>query len=289
MLAVIDPTKPQLIEALGVIERLGPSPILLAQAPRLLRDPRSHLADLAALIGSDGAVAADIIRCANRTLHGMRPCESIGEAMHRIGLRATLRLLSLAVARRLVSRDLACYRVTGSDYWAESLFHGLFMEALAAATGEADPDEAYAVGLLRFIGRLAINQAIESCRTDLLWDGSLPIDRWERDNVGLVQAQAGARLLRRWGFAVTMVDAVAGQDQPHRAERNWLAGALHFAATVLPRGIDAPFRTPAGLAPPATATIRDFMQRHRLSPVAMNDLLRTTTESFERVRRQLES
>jgi hypothetical protein len=96
-------------------------------------------------------------------------------------MKETIRILNLAVAKIVSSRDLGCYGIIASDFWAESLFNGLFMQELAKATGENDPEEAYTAGLLRFIGRLAINQTIENLHSGIFWDGSESLTDWEVD------------------------------------------------------------------------------------------------------------
>ena len=285
---LVKPTKAQFLIALGEIEKFSPAPVILANAMRLIRDPQSDIASIAGLIGSDSALAADIIRCSNSVFYGGSSSMSIGEAVQRLGMRETLRLLNLAVGRIVSGRDLDCYGIHGTDYWAESLFNGLFMEALARECGETEPDEAYTVGLLRFIGRLAINQAVENIHGGLFWDGNESISQWEIDNVGVVQAQAGAILLEKWRFPDPMVQAIAGQDAPATLpEHNWLADALFFTAAILPQGLGKPFSPDVGPIWPATPLGSDFMHQQGLTTDAVEALLQSTSERFEKIREDL--
>jgi len=285
-LTAMQPTKAQLMAALKQIEKFSPAPVILSKALKLLADPNSDLTGIADLVGSDPALAADIIRCANSAFYAGGNCKTIADAMQKIGTRETVRLLNLAVGRIVSGRDLTCYGIHGTDFWAESLFNGLFMQALAKESGEADPDEAYTVGLLRFIGRLAINQAIENLRAGLFWLGGESIAQWEQESVGLVQAQAGAMLLGKWRFPETMVRAIAAQDAPMvLEEKSWLAEALFFSSALLPQGAGASFLPSLGasLIMPAIGT--EFLHRSGLNSGEVETLLRSTGESFEAIRK----
>ncbi len=279
------PTKQEFLIALEEIEKFSPAPVILANAMKLLRDPDSDVESIAALVGSDLALAADIIRCANSAYYTGGSCQSIGEAVQKIGFKETIRLLNLAVARIASSRDLGSYGIHGADFWAESLFNGLFLQALAKETGEADPDEAYTVGLLRFIGRLAINQTIDNLRGGLFWIGNESITQWEQDNVGIVQAQAGAMLLTKWRFSDEMIQAIGRQEAPEAGgDKNWLAEALFFASALLPQGIGTPFIPSVGTSMTVLPVGSDFMHHYSLTPETVEKLLLNTSEEFDTIR-----
>ena len=193
-------------------------------------------------------------------------------------IRETVRLLNVSVARMLTGTDLRAYGVKGDVFWAESLMHGLFLYELAERTGRGDPDEAYTAGLLRFIGRLAIDRlALEhgSPRAD-----GVTFSDWEKNAVGFLHSQAGALLLAKWQFVESLVQATAGQDHPERlSQSNWLANALHFAASVLPS--DAPGGAAAAPRLEALLVAEDgFMQDNGLSIDDVGRLLLTTREAF---------
>lgn len=281
------PAKEQFLAALIQIEKFSPAPVILAKALKLLRDPLSDIASIAELVGSDSALAADIIRCANSVYYGGDSSTSVAEAVQRVGSKETVRLLNLSVARIAGGRDLGCYGILGTDFWAECLYNGIFLQALATETGEADPDEAYTVGLLRYIGRLAINQTIENQRAGLYWDGGESISAWEQENVGFLQAEAGMILLEKWRFPPEIVQAIAGQDAPALlAAKNWLAEALFFAASLLPQGLGSPFRAALLVAGATPRVGIDFMHRYGLTPEVTERLLQEASAEFDRVRHE---
>lgn len=234
------PTKEQFLAAITKTDKLMPAPRLLARAMRLLRDPQANLDDIANLISRDSALAVDVLRCANSAYYGcVEPVAIVSQAVQIIGFRETIRLLNLVAAHQTTSRNLGSYGIAAEDFWAESLYNGLFLEGLARHTQAFDSGEAYTAGLLRFIGRLAINQAIEDLGGGLFWDGQAPLADWERENVGITQAAAGAQLLAKWGFADEVVQAVGLQDASGvPASAATMIHAAHFAARVLPSGLN---------------------------------------------------
>jgi HD-like signal output (HDOD) protein len=237
------PTKDQFLLAISKTERLVPAPGTLARAMRLLRSTESSLSEIAELISRDSALVIDVLRCANSVYYGGgRRIAAIDEAIQLIGFRETIRMLNVAVAHQSTNRSLGSYGIAAEDFWAESLFSGLFLEGLAKHTAACDPSEAYTAGLLRFIGRLAINQAIQDLGGGLFWDGRQSIASWEMENVGISQAGAGAHLLRKWEFSDAVVQAVGTQDDREAvASAEPLVHAAHFAARVLPSGINRSF------------------------------------------------
>jgi len=276
------PTQEQFLLALVRIETFSPAPRVLAKAMTLLRDPLSDIGSIAALVGSDPALATDIIRCSNSVYYRAgEPVRSIGDAVQKIGMRETIRMLNVAVARLMAGKDLRSYGMAGDAFWAESLLHGLFLFELAEQTGKADPDQAYTVGLLRFIGRLAIDRLMLEHGKPRPADVSFAV--WEETSVGFNQAQAGALLLAKWQFVEEMVQAVAGQDRPERlAESSWLAEAMHFASQVLPPGSAASEKQPE-LGDLAKAE-DGFMTANDLTLDNVSTVLSTTRQTFGQVR-----
>lgn len=277
------------LRAIARIEKFSPAPRILSRAMKLLRDPESEVSGIAELVGSDPSLAADVIRCANSAFYsGCDSAQTIGEAVQKIGFRETIHLLNLAVARLAAGRDLGSYGIAADDFWSESLFNGLFVRNLAAATGRVDPDEAYTVGLLRFVGRLAINECIYVEGGGLFWRGEEPIAVWEMENAGFIQSKAGALLLANWQFPAEMIDAISGQDDPARlGGRSWLAEALHFASLLLPQGLGMPFPVdPAKSATPVPSD-NDFMRRSGLTSAAVETLLANTIGEYNHIRQTM--
>lgn len=266
------PTKDQFLAAILKIERFSPAPRVLSKALGLLRDPNAALEDIATLIRADAALSADIIRGANSAFYGGgERVSSLDRALQRIGFREGIRLLNHAVAHLAAGRNLGSYGIAAEDFWAESLFQGLFLEELAKETAAVTPDEAHTVGLLRYIGRLAINQSIDDLGGGLFWDGTTSVGEWELANVGVTQEQAGALLLKQWQFPDDAVLAVEWQRDPAAAPQpSWIAEALAFAAVALPPGTESAQRDAVLARTVPTLASLPFAQSNRLSAARLD-------------------
>lgn len=283
------PTKEQFLASIAKTEKLVPAPQSLARAMRLLRDPQSNLDDIAELINRDSALAVDVLRCANSAYYAMAERVAVvSQAVQVIGFRETIRLLNLVAAHQTASRDLGSYGIAAEDFWTESLFNGLFLEGLARQTGAFDSGEAYTAGLLRFLGRLAINQAVDDLGGGLFWDGQAPLGDWERENVGITQAAAGAQLLRKWGFSEEIVQAVGLQDA---AAAPTTAGpmvlAAHFTARVLPPGLEHTAIESMETQDLIYPAVHPFVGAHGLDAESVNAVRRGAHASLVAIRQQL--
>jgi len=256
---------------------------------RLLRSAESDLSDIADLISRDSALVVDVLRCANSAYHGVGwKITAVGEAVQIIGFRETIRLLNLVAAHQTANRDLGSYGIAAEDFWAASLFSGLFLERLAERTGAFDAGEAYTAGLLRFTGRLAINQAIQDLGGGLFWDGKESLSAWELENVGITQAGAGAHLLRKWNFSDVVVQAVDEQErQDLDPSAESLVRAVNFAARVLPSGLDRSFVESLENRALDFPADHPFAVAHNLTPEDVNAVLADAQRELQSIRGSL--
>lgn len=237
------PSKSLFLEAIAKIERFSPAPRVLSQAMRLLQNPDSDLDDITKLIRSDTALTGDILRGANSAFYSLgEKVPSLERALAKIGFGECMRLLKLSVAHSMSQRDLGCYGIDGERFWAESLYNGIFMETMASETQCTDPDVAHTAGLMRFVGRLAINQCLVDFGIGLFPDGTKSLPEWEIENVGFNQTEAAGHLLRAWRFPEDICTAIQYQDNVAGAPApDALLKALNFSKQVLPENLGMEF------------------------------------------------
>lgn len=191
----------------------------------LLRRPDTGLDDIVNLVRIDPGLTFQLIKLANSALFGLRSrCDSLEEAVARVGFGDIHQLVGLAVSRGTFQRALDQYDIACGRLWENSVATGLLAAELAGAAG-ADTRSAYATGLLRPLGRVVLNNSLGAVRYPGAPDAP-DVHAWERATYGLSAADASAILLDHWRFAPEAVSAV----RRHRAPDGAGAARLHLAA-----------------------------------------------------------
>ncbi|MDK9725967.1 MAG: diguanylate cyclase [Sterolibacteriaceae bacterium MAG5] len=200
-----------------------PSPKGVALAIiRLTQRDDTSLADLAHVVKSDPAFVGRLIKTAN-SVHagGRRPIASIQDALIVLGVPA---VRSLALGFSLLSgfRSGSCRNFDYQRYWSRSLVFAVALQALAARTHAAPPDEAFSVGLLTHIGELALatifpedysgmlGKLKEGPATDLL--------ELERQTFVMTHNELTAAMLMDWGLPKVFTEPVFHHEQPDGTE-----------------------------------------------------------------------
>lgn len=140
-------------------------PRVAQRALFLLQDEEVDYGELADLIGSDPAIAADVLRVANSTAYArMFRITQLEVAFTRLG-RSALRSRILGLTLKgMAIRTGGPVRTLGEELWQRSLAGAVVLSELSADCG-LRADEAFLVGLLRDIGDLAILPVLRRCCT----------------------------------------------------------------------------------------------------------------------------
>jgi HD-like signal output (HDOD) protein len=284
----LTPNKELYLKAIEKIQSFSPAARVLGQAISLLRDPDADISSVADLIRTDMALTTDILRGSNSAYYSLgERVSNLDRAMQKIGFSECIRLLNISVAHTLAARNLNNYGITAENFWAESLFNGLFMEALARATRATEPDTAHTAGLLRYVGRLAIDQCLHTLGSGLFWDGKMPMREWELENVGFEQTEAAGHLLRAWRFSDEIIEAIEHQNDVELPEdAGNLLAALQFAASIVPEGVGLA-RLMSSKEPVGDLVETRFTSSYGITPDYVTELLITTREQFTEINGKL--
>lgn len=206
---------PDACMALAATSALPSSPALYTALQQLLADPEVEVAEVAALVATDPAVAAKVLQWANSALVGRPPVRDIGRAVARVGLETMAKLaLSVDVARMLSeSNGIPGFHPTQLMRYSQST------SALAARLVEPeDAVDASLVALLSPVGLLLESAALPARLREcyrLADESDRPLVEVERERYGHGHPELAVHLLSIWGLPVDLVDLV-GQafDRP---------------------------------------------------------------------------
>ena len=186
---------------------LPPYPAVALRVQEAMGRRDVSLAEVAALVGADGALAADILRCANSAMYRRgAPVTALGVAVTRIGAQQVLRLLlaSGLAAHAQAPGALAPLRRL---FWIEGLASASLCQELARLRG-LRTEEAFVLGLLHDFGKIVAAASLELLLERDPDAPSLPVEDWrrvvERQHVAL-----GAAMASRWKLPALVGEVIA--------------------------------------------------------------------------------
>jgi HD-like signal output (HDOD) protein len=223
-------------EILRDIKSLEPLPQVAARVLDL--GAREHVVpkDLIAVIETDAAMTARVLKLSNSAYYGFRrEIASLAEAGNLLGTSALVNLVLTSCAARYFRGSGGVDERAMERMWEESVSNALAASLLARLSGTVDRNRAYTAGLLQNIGQVVLERHMrreESEITRLVEGGTARIEA-ERMVLGLDHAEVGARLCERWSFPDVLVDAVRFHHEPERAHADpVLACFVHLGEQV---------------------------------------------------------
>jgi putative nucleotidyltransferase with HDIG domain len=175
--------------------------------------PSANVGDVVDLISCDPVLSSELLKVSNSALYSSREkCETLREAVVRMGLRA-LRTMILSISmRQVLLRDKALANVA-EEIWRQSHSVSMMARAIAPLLG-ADRERSFLIGLLHDIGKVALLETVRQEAQD-------SVNQVRPVLLGrvfyLMHERAGERLARSWKLPDELV-SVAGCH--HRFERN---------------------------------------------------------------------
>lgn len=209
---------PSRVALLRVAKALPAAPRILARLGELLGDINSSMDEIVEHLKRDAALTARILRVSNSvSFRGDEPVASLEEAVLRIGFTEVYRIAGFATAAQMTGQRLALYGLTAAEFRENALLTALIMEKLGPAAG-VDPRDAYTMGLLRSVGKVALDQLVrETQKAGYDAAAGVPLAEWEIGTIGISNVDAAAIILEDWNFPVVALQAIRSHYQPDEA------------------------------------------------------------------------
>ncbi len=208
--------EPQLVSPPEVFQRIS----------AVLLDPKSTLDDAAEAIRHDPSLAAKLLRLVNspfyartmRAVHGRFPTkvDSLSRAVMVVGGRQ-LSTLALGVSVLPLFQDIPQEWVNMRLFWEHSLACASLAQALAAATGQANPETAFVAGLMHDIGRIILFKQAPRHMAAAMRQAMaehVPLVAAEQAVLGFSHADLGGLLLAKWQFPTHLEHSVRDHHAP---------------------------------------------------------------------------
>jgi HD-like signal output (HDOD) protein/ActR/RegA family two-component response regulator len=210
-------SEPRLRSLVGRIRALPSLPRIYSALQGIVNDERMTVADVAALVRADSALAARVLQIVNSAFFRLaRRITNIEQAVSHLGFQAIRNLaMSVDVFSRWPKRTAVALDL-------ESLqrhVHAVASAAKSLAGKSAIADDTMLAGLLHDIGYWVLVQECPgnlSQAIDLAVARGIPLHAAESEVIGASHAEIGAYLLGIWGLPFPVVEAVAHHHQPAR-------------------------------------------------------------------------
>ncbi len=165
------------------------------------------LDEVAKLIASDAAIAADVVRCANSAIYRRgAPATNLTQAVTRVGARQVERLI-LALSLSPCAQAAGPLATLRRIIWIEGLASAALCQELARLRGLRQ-EEAFLLGLIHDFGKIVAFSHLEALcekhRVDTAW----PVEIW----AGLVERHhvaTGRSLARVWELPQVVSEVVS--------------------------------------------------------------------------------
>lgn len=230
-----DDQRIQAIIASGI--KIPPMPEVLLRLNRLLRDPDAGPAELAALIGNDGALSGAVFRLVGSPVFGLRTkVDSLPRAIALLGMTNTAALLHSESLRAALSDPLHAKAMHSLWNRSAAIAELCVVAVHKARLRDINPDVAYMLGMFHDCGLAllckrypAYAQALAESET---WPDILALDRQHQ----VSHAVMGQMVARNWALPEDLVTAIryhhelGAEHEPVAADLN--ESALRLCAVL---------------------------------------------------------
>lgn len=195
-------------------------PILYYQLREKLDDPDTHFDDIAAIIKTDPAMSARLLKIVNSAFYGFD--EQIDTLTHALNIIGTEQLTDLALAAIVTSKFQGIPRdlINMETFWMHSIGCGIAAGRIARFIPGIDPEKMYLGGMLHDIGSLILfKESPEESKAILLRckERGENLFKVEKEVLGYDHAEVGALLLKEWKLSEILVEMVRYHHQPMNA------------------------------------------------------------------------
>jgi len=206
-------------------------PILYYQLREKLDDPNTTFDDLAAIIKTDTAMSARLLKIVNSAFYGFG--EKIDTLTHALNIVGTEQLTDLALAAVVTSKFQGIPRdlINMETFWMHSIGCGIAARKIARHISGVETEKMYLGGMLHDIGSLILfKESPEDAKKILLRckESGENLFKVEKEVLGYDHAEVGALLLTEWKLSDQLVEVVKYHHQPADA-RNYFQEASIIA------------------------------------------------------------
>lgn len=205
------------------IESLPALPSTVVRLIRGLSDNNVSAEELESIIKTDEAISAIVLRVANSAAQGQAGDRvfTLQESIARLGTRVLYKIAVSQQCSAVLADGGKGFGLMRGQLWIGALGGAIAADAIARQVGGVDASVCFVGGLLRDIGKLAMDRLVgadEMQRAFAKVKSGVQQIEIESEAFGLSHAEAGAELARIWGLPEEIARAIRYHHEPDLCE-----------------------------------------------------------------------
>lgn len=197
-----------------LIDNIPPLPAIANRVLYLARQDPLDFQELAAVIETDPALSAMVIRFANSPLYGpvRRRVDSLRRAIVVLGQNHIIDSTVIYITRTLKNISNASWPTGDLNFWKHSIGVAVAARMLALRMGVNHAQLCFLSGLMHDLGKLALLAHDAKEYTEVLGyaaSSTQPLAKVELEHFGFTHAYIGGQICKKWYMPVTCTKAVS--------------------------------------------------------------------------------
>jgi putative nucleotidyltransferase with HDIG domain len=203
---------------------LKPIPQIALKVLRIFNDELYEIKDLTEEIRKDQVISARTLQLCNSVMFGSRKkVESLDHALVMLGQHLLLKFVISASLNNFFNQSGKGYSLCKGGIYHHAVGTAVIAEKLAGLTGKAAPSMAYTAGLLHDIGKVVLDQFVNSgfplFYRQLNEEGK-NFSEVEKQVLGIDHTEVGANLALKWSFTESLVETIRHHHNPEDAQQH---------------------------------------------------------------------
>ena len=202
---------------------LKPIPQIALKVLRIINEERYEIQDLTEEIRKDQVISARTLQLCNSVMFASRrKIESLDHALVMLGQHLLLKFVISASLNNFFNQTGMGYSLCKGGIYHHAVGTAVIAEKLANLTGKVEPSMAYTAGLLHDIGKVVLDQFINSgfplFYRQLNEEGK-NFSEVEKQVLGTDHTEVGASLALKWSFPESLVETIRHHHNPEDAQQ----------------------------------------------------------------------
>jgi len=222
------------------IKDLPPMPRVVIEIQNLISDLNSDITQLTAIIETDQAIAAKVLKIANSAYYGMSgKISTIHQASILLGFRVLGEIVTMAGAADILDGSMPGYGYDSEELWKHSLTVAFSAKLIAELRHPNLIHQAHTAGLIHDVGKIILDKHVLDHMDSIsvyMVQGEKSFLEAERHIFGFDHAEIASEVCRTWKIPGKISLAIGCHHQPSLSNGDELSYIVHVADYIATMG-----------------------------------------------------